>query len=348
RPGDYMKYEVGMATQDHVGNFLKTGEYDNAWTLTDAGYAKLDFSRGRAKDDANVEYAYDGFILQVARSFCEVDFDGQGGNWFANPPEPTEDWEAKWTSAVTSIKNFLKAAAANRRVRYQTPGGAYQTVEIDVDQLFDSTLTFSDCYAMLPLKMPGVYNAAVPNNKKVPLDANGWYFVNDKAKEAFDSWLGVKVIRPFMSYLANRGFTPGFSIVQIPKSSAWHMCLMGDASIGMGFRCCVLILGMDEYPTTTRQSKDGTGKLVLKRLKNTAATLSDYSYSSLALHELGHCLFHLHAPPNPSDTPDSRKIHDTTGDGYCVMTYLPCEGDFCGRCALTLRGWKDIRNIPTP
>ena len=67
-------------------------------------------------------------------------------------------------------------------------------------------------------------------------------------------------------------------------------------------------------------------------------------YSALALHEVGHCLFRDHAPPNPA--PKKTDVHDNIKDGYCVMTYETTEGVYCGKCLLAVQGWKNIKKLP--
>ena len=74
------------------------------------------------------------------------------------------------------------------------------------------------------------------------------------------------------------------------------------------------------------------------------ARLDDFGYSALMAHEWGHCLFHSHAPPRPE--PGATAIHDPKENGYCVMTYLPNEGDFCAKCVFALRGWTKIDSLP--
>jgi hypothetical protein len=69
------------------------------------------------------------------------------------------------------------------------------------------------------------------------------------------------------------------------------------------------------------------------------------------LHEMGHALFlpHQWHSLNAAGTPQAPtsdflpKEHDYRD--YCIMGYLPCSGDFCGRCNLKLRGW-DTSSIP--
>ena len=52
-------------------------------------------------------------------------------------------------------------------------------------------------------------------------------------------------------------------------------------------------------------------------------------------------------PPHPEDNVSPAKdIHDDITDDFCVMSYCPKEGDYCGKCNLSLRGWKDMSSLP--
>jgi len=81
-------------------------------------------------------------------------------------------------------------------------------------------------------------------------------------------------------------------------------------------------------------------------------------YTKNALHEFGHTLYmrHQFTGPNYLHPSNFREDHDsrrtvnpaTAGAVYdrCLMGYLDCEGEFCGKCHLKLRGW-DISQMPT-
>ena len=49
-------------------------------------------------------------------------------------------------------------------------------------------------------------------------------------------------------------------------------------------------------------------------------------------------MFALHGnPPEPGSAPR----HDPAANNLsvCVMSYQNCEGDFCGKCHFSFRGW---------
>ncbi len=64
----------------------------------------------------------------------------------------------------------------------------------------------------------------------------------------------------------------------------------------------------------------------------------DVPIEGTVVHEGGHCLFHVHAPHVAGGAEPS--VHQLEADCKCVMDYMGCYGDFCGRCLLKLRGWK--------
>jgi hypothetical protein len=73
---------------------------------------------------------------------------------------------------------------------------------------------------------------------------------------------------------------------------------------------------------------------------------ADYHYdaSSNTLHELGHVLYMKHHWLDSSNDPGHDAVDHDYGD-MCVMSYRNCDGDYCGRCLLHLRGWN-INAIP--
>jgi hypothetical protein len=74
-------------------------------------------------------------------------------------------------------------------------------------------------------------------------------------------------------------------------------------------------------------------------------------YSKNTLHEFGHTLYlRHHFTSDPTDANagthgvgDFREDHDNTD--RCLMGYRYCEGEYCGKCHLKIRGW-DISQMP--
>jgi peptidoglycan hydrolase-like protein with peptidoglycan-binding domain len=80
-------------------------------------------------------------------------------------------------------------------------------------------------------------------------------------------------------------------------------------------------------------------------------------YTHNAMHEFGHTLYMRHQftggtflhPANFREDHDSHPAANPNNVGSvydrCLMGYLHCEGQFCGKCHLKLRGW-DIHGLP--
>lgn len=297
----------------------------------DVGYSKIDLT---PKGDDKSKY--DGYRKQMARAFCETDLDPGA--------DSTEDvGNTEWKSAVNAAITYAKA--------HNTTSKGNQ---VDVDNLFITKgISASNSFALIPIKSILNYNKTVKDNtKKLPVkntDKNE--FKKSSIKKSFDSWFDGNILYPFIHALADKGFRPGLTLLQMPTISPWHACAsLSDYSIGVGYRTCIMRGGADLFPYDKRQMHDPTDpepdvskkKKKLKR-EGTTIALDDYGYSSLIAHEWGHCLFRVHAMPDPGSNP---RIHDAVADGWCVMTYLPCEGDLCGKCILSLRGWRKIKDLP--
>jgi hypothetical protein len=86
-------------------------------------------------------------------------------------------------------------------------------------------------------------------------------------------------------------------------------------------------------------------------------------FSRTVQHEMGHLLYlrHQFAWPDwrhrsfggfredhdsTAGVADPRMVPDPVPYDRCLMGYLPCEGELCGKCQLKLRGW-DISRMPT-
>jgi hypothetical protein len=303
KPEETLKFKTGVAKKDK----------------TQVGYADVDVSR---TGDASCKY--DGFVKQMARSFCELLPD-------AGADSVTDITAKEWGDALQAAVTFAKAnnTTANAHV-------------IDVDKLVitDKTkVSHSNTFVMIPVHTPLVYNSLVATNK-LPLQGNK--FLNDTGGH-FDTWFDQCLVNPFIHDLADDGYLPGLVILQVPTISTWHATAnLGDYSIGLSSRGCIVLSGKDNYPYPNRQGLPGAGNR--QKRDGTTQSKDNMGYSGLVAHEWGHCLFRDHAPPNPS--PGNITIHDLQADGYCVMSYETTEGDYCGKCVLALQGWSDIKSLP--
>ena len=59
-----------------------------------------------------------------------------------------------------------------------------------------------------------------------------------------------------------------------------------------------------------------------------------------AVHEAGHCHYGAHHWTDDGPPLAGGKAVDHDRHDYCIMGYIACDGDFCGRCLLRLRGWN--------
>jgi hypothetical protein len=290
---------------------------------THVGYPYVDLS---PKGDSKC--VYDGFVKQMARAFCEVELDPG-----AEKPQELKDKE--WRAALKFAIDHCKEDLRNRVLGVQ---------EIEVDNLFlydDDPkrvgVTAEDSFVLIPFRAAKLYNKMVSaNNRKIKVKDNG------ELEEAgkFHSWFKEHVLFPFVYKLADKAFLPGLTMLQMPTMGTWqYIGLDYDFAVGVGFRTCIVYGGKDMFPYEKRQT---TPKTVVR--PGTNYYLDDYGFSALMAHEWGHCLFRQHAPPSgPGNRP---QVHDPVGNGYCVMTYDGCEGDFCAKCLFGLRGWTKLDTLP--
>lgn len=66
-------------------------------------------------------------------------------------------------------------------------------------------------------------------------------------------------------------------------------------------------------------------------------------FSRNTMHEMGHVLYKRHHNTSSNNASGFPADHDTSD--RCVMGYRFCEGEFCGKCHLKIRGW-DISQMP--
>jgi len=347
-------------TLNYFKCYLGFSKTDN----TDVGYSTVDLA-----ETGDPNCAYEGFFKVISYAFGELELDPG-----ADTPVVLDD--ADWKAAIKAAKDYLKSDNHNRF----TADGI--TFTINIDNLFipDNKVTAGTSVALLPLKSLKKYNEDLIETvtvKKIPTISvskvntikPGTKSNPDKPgaiESAFDVWFDNRVLYPFIHKLAEQGFRPGLTMVQMPTISTWHACwTLGDYSIGVGYRTCIMLGGSDGYAYDKRQRYDPfditepTKNLKLKRngtkkLYSDDGTFTAFDgldlnsgYSALMAHEWGHCLFREHSPPSPENNVSPAKDkHDVITDDFCLMSYCPMEGDYCGKCNLSIRGWKDIKNLP--
>ena len=320
-------HHLTTETQDTL--FFDTGFTNNQ--KQHVGYSSVDLS-----ETGDSSCAYDGFFKQMARAYYEVELDPGADTSVALSDT---DWRAALRAAVT----FAKA------------NNVAGTQQIDVDKLViqdANKVTANNSFVLIPLRTPKVYNAMLPSGSPYRIALNGSGQLTKK--DDLDTWFDQCLLYPFAHHLASKGYLPGLTMLQIPTISTWHYIgLLSDYAIGLGFRTCVMNAGKDKYPYSALQKNTNAphrGPYTLKR-PGTTNDLDDFGYSALMAHEWGHCMFREHATPNPipngqTYTAYFKERHDPEANGYCVMTYLPQEGQFCAKCLYGLRGWTKVDELP--
>lgn len=132
-------------------------------------------------------------------------------------------------------------------------------------------------------------------------------------------------------YFADGGVLPGLTLIQIPRGFTWDQFAadgLCDSPITSG------------YGTASRAAY----------LAWTDGKYKDsfiYPATSNALHEIGHVLGLCHQYDGGGfiDAAHQKAIktafkEPSADECVCVMSYTGCYGDFCGKCLLSLRGWK--------
>lgn len=282
---------------------------------TKVGYPTLDLA-----ETGDPDYAYDSFTKEMARAFCEIEYDPG----FDAPEEITDE---RWRKAMQAAADFAKLPANN-------------TFNLDIDKLLmldAADVDASNSHVFIALRTPLEYNKLIPAGSafdKINCQADGTFTA--AVKSDYDGWFDDVILGPFVHSLVEGGLLPAMWLVQMPTISSWHRCgILGDYSIGLGYSCTVLNGGKDDFPHATKQDTAQS----LTREGSTKA-LEDTGFDGLVTHELGHCMFRLHAPPDPA--PSATAIHDPIANVYCVMTYKVNEGHFCAKCLFALRGWSSI------
>lgn len=307
----YLK-EIGVS--DKKGNYVGLPDYN--------------FSDKAQKKAGKLGGAFDGIIAQFARGFCELEIDSG-----STDPEILADaeWEAACDQAVTDAKA--------KKASYMTG-----TNDVDLDLLFmhkDPNVNVGNAATHMPLHNPRAYDdLCVAQGKTRPaiiwaLDGSGSYdptWISEVARLVHDIGL-----YGFIRHLSKNGFLPGLTLVQGGYASSWQ------------------ILGHEEgyggLATHYRGCFDWYGKAIYLKKVTLPAKLKKnrypycYDYSSTVAHEMGHLLFRVHAPGKDHyDNSEEGAGHDATkhdplADCLCGMSYKTCEGQFCGKCLLALRGW---------
>lgn len=280
----------------------------------------------------------DGIRVSFAKAFCEFETDP---GFVPNEALTQDEWNAAVQCGLADAKLVFQPSNADAN-RFDLDTMLYrEAANADINKVENGFI--------FPARNVAAYAAAVGNNSALlsGANANAWKGV---IKGIFFSWL----YSGFMRHVARNGYLPGVTIVQgaaltnLESEPGYGMGLFG---IGTHFAGAFVMKGITVYATSIG-SLPGTG----------------YGYAACVAHEFGHVIFKVHAPgldPGGGTAGGTRENrHDSNGNltvavaandangnprgepkhGTCLMSYRDCEGFFCARCLLQLRGWNILAN----
>lgn len=309
-------------------------------------YLDLDtVSGGKVGDDE------DGIRVAFAKAFCEFELDPglttevQDGKTTVKA-EKLEDaeWKAAVECGIEDLKVFVNDPDINDfdldTLLYRLSGAPIDDSDIDVTNGF-----------IFPTRTRKAYIAADGAGKDIlqhPPTANNIVV-------SYLKWLGglfTGYLYPgFMRHVAKNGYLPGVTIVQGAALSSLEGV---QPQTGYGITS---LFGIGTHYA---------GAFVMKGRADYARKIGSlpavgYGYTACVIHEIGHVIFKVHAPGWPHAAGFKTNRHDSFGDiadygtvvvdgealkkqipkhGTCDMSYRDCEGFFCSRCLLQLRGWN--------
>jgi hypothetical protein len=171
------------------------------------------------------------------------------------------------------------------------------------------------------------YNSSLlPSEKTATIDNNSSTHGDSFTFGMEYFWCGVA------EYFSGGGVCPGLTIVQLPRADTWDAYCMKKGMIPSCITSGYATASRTVYVSWT----DGKYK-------------SSFIYPATAncLHEIGHTLGIAHQYAGGGWVDDShqkavRTQFKTPDDDecVCVMSYTGCYGDLCGKCILSLRGWR--------
>ena len=273
---------------------------------------------------------FDRFIAQFARAFCEVELDpGAKENLTA------ADWQGARNQALAQAHGAAGTLGLNlnlRRLLHMEAGSA---------------IAVGDAVCHLPMRTPQSYSNLFPANDPQRFNTHGGDVTNQRRRIAgwwqdgagWHPGLSDYLLAGFIRALCHNGFLPGLTIVQGAYGLTWQLIgLMPNFSgLAQHFRGAYVWAGAGAYPE----------KVVVPPVGWPEGAWQSYDYTSNSCHEMGHCLFRPHAPGknpgrNQGGVSNAAQYgwHDGLANCICVMSYKACEGQFCGKCLLTFRGWK--------
>jgi len=294
----------------------------NAWV----GLPDLDFdtiSDGKWKTTTHTGSDEDGIRIALAKAFCEFETDP---GFVANEAMTQAEWDAAVLCGIADAKDVY------------LPSDQFAG-HFDVDTLYYREVANADinnvnCGFIFPARNAFAYAAANGLGHALLTGPDGDLWKSQVIRSIFFSYL----YPGFLRHITHNGVLPGVTIVQGPaltnleSETGYEMGLLG---IGTAFNGAFVVSGQAAYATKIGNLPD-----------------IGYGYTACVVHEMGHCIFKVHAPGHGGSAGGTRENrHDSNGNLTVAGNNAngepkgePKHGTFCSRCLMQLRGWNILGN----
>lgn len=250
-----------------------------------------------------------------ARGFCELEFDGSG----APEPVPLEEYQR----AYDRMQEEAAGVVPNLPCEINVPRLLHQAWHVPS---FPNDNTVS----LIVMRTPTSYNTPYDPESpaRIPLLENGQ--IDPDVHASLRDLLLTDCFAPtFLSALSWDGFLPGLTLVHGAEFCTWSILGIGPAfgGIAQEYRGAFVLYGNDVYG-------------------HTGPHAYPHGFTTNSAHELGHCLFRLHAAayvPDGCGPGYDEDAHDPPSDSVndsCLMSYWAAPDEFCAKCLTALRGWN--------
>ncbi len=277
---------------------------------THAGLGIVDTSPTGVRDAApwapGIEDHWEGPARAWAKAFCELNIDPN-----ARMPE-------ELTSA--ELRAALNAGIANAQANQGTFGANF-----NFNQLIfhDPSTPF-----LINIRSPQEYNArpGVAAAQQINLPPAAPDFRNQ-----IQQLVSIFVATRMLAHFTRNGLLPGLTLVHAPMGCIWDITpglrsptngSIFTSGVALRHRGCFVFYGEGHYNNQIERFASGGRPF-------------PYNLSSNANHEMGHNLYMTHQPKPP---PTNGEAHQHDMADFCVMSYAFCEGQYCGKSLLSLRG----------
>lgn len=197
------------------------------------------------------------------------------------------------------------------------------TQELEVCYTPDDYLDLPSFSDFKSTSRPGLFKLALPEEYNPRVDGKSFVKMEEGARPRHADFVLDQFYGPPLFLYAGalvqlvgdnkRAFLPGLVLIQADVADTYSALWGGATQEGKGLANGVFVF----RPVPSEDNQKGVDQL--------------------ALHEMSHGLFLMHAPPVRGGRAD---LHDPA-DGACVMSYSPDrDGDYCGMCVANLRGLR--------